>query len=241
MSSSDLNIIDNTDGGLMGSYDGGTALTLPNIHAWKPLHYSTNAACFVFVFKKEFPIIHCKTFLREILAFLKIKHFCFEEVDHVEAKKHLRLEDEGREVGLVKCDAKKGLNYPVIVTVKGLVNMNEDEISMEVVESYKSGWPFIGVTGPDSFDPMKSRYGDQGVCISMGRFLLNKDEWDDSLLQTNAIKKGDVIRMVVKNHTLIYYHNNEKLTFEQDPITLLKNRDYKFAVEIYGTAVVRIV
>ena len=72
-------------------------------------------------------------------------------------------------------------------------------------------------------------------------WLLNKGDQDDSLYQFKPIKKGDVIRMVVKNHTLTYYHNDQKLTFAEDPIALLKNRHYKFAVEIYGTAQVRIV
>ena len=47
--------------------------------------------------------------------------------------------------------------------------------------------------------------------------------------------------MVVKNHTLTYYHNNERIgPFEEDPIRLLKNRDYKFAVGLWGEASVRI-
>ena len=123
--------------------------------------------------------------------------------------------------------------------------------SIEVVE-IEDEWPCIGVTGPegeyeavigenDSSSPYKSRYGDQGVGMYMNRYLRNNCKWDSSLWQYKAIKTGDVIRMFVKNHTLTYYHNNVKLTFKDDPITLLKDRDYKFAVGLWGRASVRIV
>ena len=142
----------------------------------------------------------------------------------------------------------------MVVTVNGLVNMDEDEISMEVVEREEEyEWPHIGMTGPEgeygacigwnvSSFSWKSRYGDQGVGMDMDGCLFNKGEWDYSLYQYKAIKKGDVIRMVVKNHTLTYYHNNKRIgPFKRfNPITLLKNRDYKFAVGLHGKASVRI-
>ena len=190
--------------------------------------------------------------MKNIFAFAYSRHNYFEEVDHDIARKHLRLTEEGRVVNLMKCNSNKGLDESVIVTVNRLVNMDEDEISMEVVESHEYR-PCIGVTGPegeygaligcnDSNSSYKSRYGDQGVGMDMNRYLRNKGEEDVSLHPSNAIKKGDVIRMVVKNHTLTYYHNNERIgPFKIfNPITLLKNRDYKFAVELYGTASVRI-
>ena len=122
---------------------------------------------------------------------------------------------------------------------------------MKVVEDQYC-WPTVGVTGPEgeygaligdnrSTSSYKSRYGDQGVGMSMYRVLWNKGEVDGSLEQSNAIKKGDVIRMVVKNHTLTYYHNNKRIgPFRENPITLLKNRDYKFAVVLRNKASVRI-
>ncbi len=110
----------------------------------------------------------------------------------------------------------------------------------------------IGVTGQEGeydaiigesyiFSPYKGRYGDQGVGMDMNRNLWNKGGIDRSFYQFTSIRKGDVIKMVVKNDTLTYYHNNKGRIgpFEENPIRLLKNRDYKFAVELYRTAPVR--
>ena len=112
---------------------------------WKSRQYNTKAACFVFSFKKAFPILDCQIFLRRILSFLTTKHGRFEEVEHDEAKKHLRLTDEGRVVDLLNGDVKKRLNKHVVMTVNGMVNMDEDEISIRVHD----GYAIIGVTGPE--------------------------------------------------------------------------------------------
>ncbi len=235
---------------LSGTNNGAKSTTLPSTRTSKSLHYCINAASFVFSFKKAFPILDCKMFLQEVLSFVVIRHDRFEEVNHNEVKKNLRLKDGGRLVDLLKHDAKEGLYKHAIVTVNGLVNMDEDEISMRV----ESGCPFLGVSGPegeygkhigdsDSFSSWKSRYGDQAVGMDMNRYLRNKGEHDTSQVEYKAIKKGDVITMVVKNHTLTYYHNNVRIgPFKKfKHITLLKNREYKFAVELKNMASVHIV
>ena len=216
--------------------------------------YETSALCFIFTFERVFPSSNCRVLLQKVLSYLHGRHCRFEVVNNDILKEHVNMEEGNRMVDLMKHNAEKGLYVSVIVTVKGLVNMDEDEISIEVVERLDGGWPMIGLTGPegeygaiiglnDSSSPWKSRYGDQGVRMDMDRrLLLNKGEFDNSLDHPNAIKKGDVIRMVVKNHTLTYYHNNVRIGPFKDfnPIRLLKNRGYKFAVGLWRKASVRL-
>ncbi len=187
---------------------------------------------------------------QNILCYTFVRHLRFESLDHHIVREHLRLSEGGSVVDLKKSN-RDGLPKRVIVTVNGLVNMDDDEISMRM-ENECFFFPHFGLTGPEGEcnaqigcylhpDSSKSRYGNQGVGMNLNRCIWNKNEYHRSLYQLAAIKKGDIIRMVVKNHTLTYYHNNQKLTIGEEPIRLVKGRDYKFAVGLDKRASVRIV
>ncbi len=214
--------------------------------------YETSALFFVFAFKRVFPSKNCRILLQKMLSYINLRHSRFELSNHDVLKKHLNITEGIRKVDVMKLDAKRGLQKCTIITVNGLMNMDQDEISMKV-ETASENRPCVGVTGPEgeynavigynnSSSFLNSRYGDQGVCMYTNRTLYNKGEYDGSLSRYNAIKEGDVIKMVVKNHTLTYYQNNVRMgPFKENPIRLLKGREYKFAVGLVGRASVRIV
>ena len=117
----------------------------------KIFRYDTSTLFFLFAFERVFPSRNCRTILQKILSCIALRHFRFELVDHDLARRHLMLREDGRTVDLRKHDAKEGLCKFVIVIVNGLVNMKEDEISIEVGVKCKhgDGWPVIGLTGPE--------------------------------------------------------------------------------------------
>ncbi len=163
-----------------------------------------------------------------------------------------------------------GLQEYVTITVNGLVSKHKDEVLMRMegncnrviigvtgpegeyraIIGYKDryhtsdnsryGDQGVGMDR-NKHTSDNSRYGDQGIGMDRNKGLYNKGSSDDSMYCWAAIRTGDLIKMVVHNHTLTYYHNNKKLMFRDNPIRLLKDRDYKFGVTLYGTSSVRII
>ena len=204
--------------------------------------YDTSMRSFLLSFHKVFPSKNMRTMLQKILSYLIIKHDCFEEVHVDVAERNLRMRDGGRRIMLMN----QAWDSKAIVTVNGLVDKKKDEITMQVENIVYGGMPCIGVTGPEGEYHAEigktGRYSDQGICMNMFRDLHNKGECDKSLSRYKAIRHYDKIRMVVKNNTLTYYHNDKKIgPFLENPITLRKDRDYKFAVGLCHESAIRIV
>ena len=214
--------------------------------------YDTHILAFIFSFTKVFPSENCRTTTQIVSSFLVLHHTHFEGVEHNLAKANLRLTDTKKIADLKRSDSIEGHDEPIIVTTNGKVNLEQDTIAFEILETH-GRFPNIGVTGLNGEYRAiigykggvwaHSEYGSQSVGIDMYRKLQNKCEYDESQFKYDiSIKAGDVIQMIVEESTLTFYHNNDRIgPFQEDPIRLLESREYKFCVGLRANASVRIV
>ena len=165
----------------------------------------------------------------------------FQEVDHEETKKHLRLSNGGKMVDL------SSYNAIITVVMDRLINKQKDEVTFRVKRSNFS-YPFIGVTGlKGEFNAVigknivnPSRYWNQGISMNMDKVMYKKGEFirNTAYSLADRVEDGDVIRMTVNDGILSYYHNGKHLYVTRTRNKLDKNKDYKFAVTlVYNTCI----